>query len=940
MHRIAILFLLACAPPTTSQPMPPPPASLSLLVDDLSSPTIHASIWGAPPGAAVELLGSTRPPRSDDCRGTSCLDIFPDHVLASGRADHHGRLTWKWTGLPAGPDQLWHLQAMADGISSNRLTRRSTGDCPDDAAEPNNTRATAAPAGSWTDLETCLNDEDWFVTEVPPGAGVRAEIRRPGQVDFRPHDEDVRIVIGDNAQFSTASWWVNRSMDTKRVYARVTSSRPHEPTYDLDFATVDIGECAPPSNISMSSAQPLPLDTPVRQRVCTDDERWFSIDVTDPGRLHLVFDTPYADGSVRVALIDAASGMVATEGDTGVLSHLVTPGTWLVRVEREPSRSDPLSDGVEFDLRTRLFDDGACDDDAFEPNDLIPTPILSGEQLWATGCQGDVDQYSFHLNRGQEYTFQALYDRTDNYQLPTGALHYPNGQTIYLLYTSNVTRLTATSTGIHRMELNDWRPGEHYPGVPYALRVDVLPDACTPDPFDAVDLAHGDTLVGRICPGGGVSVRVHADANQIVRMTTTSPSFSSVLAPQIRGTSGYPIVMENQRGRYVSHYRLTDAGAVAAQYPWPAGGALAGKDYAVAVEVVDPEPCLPPPNDSLLRARPISAGVHDVHVCDLGEAWFRLDPPVGDHLQLSLTIEDPNGHIGLRVLDATGTIVPDDVRTNLYRDQTGAPLWVKLDGQRSTLGGAIPSTLEVEYLTPAPCITDAWEPNDTPNDAAIVPFGTVNASACRRSDDYYAVPLSVGDQLRYGLEQHGEGSFTVDLLSPTGDVLTPPPIPRDGTAAVASVDGQYQIVVRHQSDAIDGASVDYSLTLERIPFEACNDDGLEPDNTSADATPALGDQAAVACLGDVDWFETWVAQNNVLEANVLFERRGGEELEVAILDASNTVLSSLQSTDSPMVLRTVAQQGGPHSIRVRALTDDLTGRGVPYNLQTSTIPRP
>ena len=101
------------------------------------------------------------------------------------------------------------------------------------------------------------------------------------------------------------------------------------------------------------------------------------------------------------------------------------------------------------------------------------------------------------------------------------------------------------------------------------------------------------------------------------------------------------------------------------------------------------------------------------------------------------------------------------------------------------------------------------------------------------------------------------------------------------------------------------------------PPPLCNDDGFEPNDTIAQATPVdLGTTtSAKACAGNDDLFAV-AAAGQVVTASLTFDSTA--VLEVALLDASGSVLASAAGS-SPQTVSTPTAVTGTVYVRVRAV---------------------
>lgn len=231
------------------------------------------------------------------------------------------------------------------------------------------------------------------------------------------------------------------------------------------------------------------------------------------------------------------------------------------------------------------------------------------------------------------------------------------------------------------------------------------------------------------------------------------------------------------------------------------------------------------------------------------------------------------------------------------------------------------------------CADDGLEPNNGPSIASSLDFGggtQAQASGlvvCPELDDWYAVPVTVGQQLQVTATYphlDSKGLVRVEVWEPTGTQAMLSNASK-GTSSVTLPwvwqAGTWYVRVANQAQGTSLAPYTYSLAVSTAagdPLAACEADVFEPNN--AFVQPALigcGLQTATLCRGDVDLYRVELYAGQTLKVT-LEHLQGG--LEMLLLrsgggtpiatKAGNGSLSYAAQTDHTVFLR-VQAKGDP-----------------------------
>ena len=252
--------------------------------------------------------------------------------------------------------------------------------------------------------------------------------------------------------------------------------------------------------------------------------------------------------------------------------------------------------------------------------------------------------------------------------------------------------------------------------------------------------------------------------------------------------------------------------------------------------------------------------------------------------------------------------------------------------------------LEIEVA--APCIDDGFEDNDSQLSAVTLSSGsTVDLGICPNDDDYYSVPLLVGDELNVDLSfGHADGNIDLEVMDPSYNLVAASYSVTDDEAVgpiVVSADGDHLIRVVLAADSGPLLGNSYDILVDVVPISSiCFDDYSEENDSSLTATlvttgpwPSL-----MTCEGDDDWFAISLLTGDELTVDVLFNDAEGD-IDAQLIDPAGNVVVDGNSGDDNEVLGPVpVTPGGLWLVRVFLLADAGGYAGNGYDMQVAVTP--
>jgi hypothetical protein len=205
-------------------------------------------------------------------------------------------------------------------------------------------------------------------------------------------------------------------------------------------------------------------------------------------------------------------------------------------------------------------------------------------------------------------------------------------------------------------------------------------------------------------------------------------------------------------------------------------------------------------------------------VCPDDVDWFRIDAEAGDRLVIDLRFRHDDGDLDVALYgpDLVEWDRADSADDNELLDADvpeSGPWWVQVYGFD---GATADYTLSYERQPGAgACVDDELEDDDTPRAAAtILPPQVLNARLCPADDDHKVIWLAQGARLNVTAEfAHQEGDLDLELLSPTGEVLSSSRSETDNEALGIEIRAGGWYTLRVLGFALNRDGVDYALRM-------------------------------------------------------------------------------------------------------------------------------
>jgi hypothetical protein len=167
---------------------------------------------------------------------------------------------------------------------------------------------------------------------------------------------------------------------------------------------------------------------------------------------------------------------------------------------------------------------------------------------------------------------------------------------------------------------------------------------------------------------------------------------------------------------------------------------------------------------------------------------------------------------------------------------------------------------------PKDCQPDRYEPNNDDVKAFNVAPGSYrNLSLCLNDVDWYSISLSRGDQLGINLDADAfsENTYSTVVKAVSGRTLSAGKLL---VSYVAPANAKYFVVVSN-TDAFQS----YDITFLKSRGVPCDDDALEPNDVSTQATAlnVMSQADGKICPQDVDWFKANVPMGKTVKASLV-----------------------------------------------------------------------
>jgi len=868
-----------------------------------------------------------------------------------------------WTAVLAG-DHLVQVELVTDaGVFPGNAYDLTIGvtaapSCVDDTWEENDSQV-AAPTitdGTYTPLQSCAGDDDWFGVWVEDGGILDANILfddSEGNIDLRVVDPGGTTVASSLSTTSDES--VSYSAATTGLHAvrvTLTSEDGIVPgnAYDLEV------EVTPPciddgyeDNDSQLSAVPIGTGATNGLGSCPSDDDYYEVDlvVGDELNVDLLFD--HAEGNIDLEVLDPSYNLVAAAysvTDDEAVGPIVASadGDHLVRVFL--AADSGLLLGNSYDVIVDVLPiSSICFDDFSEENDtsLTATPVSAGAYPSLMTCDADDDWFAISLLTGDELTVDVFFNDAEgdiDAQLldPSGALVIDGNSSDD---DEVLGPIAVTPGGLWLIRVFLFADAGAYAGNEYDLQLGVTPAACgddvwedndydvyaaaiTPDvypdlvscPLDEDWFALEGVFIGDVLTGeltfsdaeGDIDVELIDPIGTVVDLGNTATDDETVSA-----LAGLP-------GTWLFHVWL-DAD----------DGVVLGNSYEFELDLVpvDCEDDALEDNDDEFNAVTIASGYFGgLSSCPTDEDWYVASVDAGGEILVDVFFDDEQGDIDMELIDPTGAVVDSGVSSD--DDEQVGPWTVTTSGDHLIRvylyddGGDLPGndyTMDAALM--GPCIDDSYEEDDNALAATPIVVGNYTGlSACPFDEDWFTIELTTGDDLLVDLFfAASEGDVELALFDPS-DTIVDAAIANSSGAQLgpytALVDGTYGMRVQLGADAGNSfGNSPYSMDVS-VNLAVCLDDSYENNDTDSAATILSGGvyPGIQICPADEDWFAVEALIGDEITVQLGFEHAFGD-IDMEYFDPNGAFQdSSLTSTDDEAVGPDIVTTAGYQLIRV------------------------
>lgn len=128
---------------------------------------------------------------------------------------------------------------------------------------------------------------------------------------------------------------------------------------------------------------------------------------------------------------------------------------------------------------------------------------------------------------------------------------------------------------------------------------------------------------------------------------------------------------------------------------------------------------------------------------------------------------------------------------------------------------------DAALAAPSTCMDDVFEDNDSAGDPAPVTEGSIEGlRSCELDDDYFSIPLSVGDEITIDVTfSHAEGDIQLALINPSDTLVASSESDDDNEQVIYTAPGAGIFVISVYLLADSGVSEgnDYNLDITIVP---------------------------------------------------------------------------------------------------------------------------
>ena len=703
---------------------------------------------------------------------------------------------------------------------------------------------------------------------------------------------------------------------------------------------------------------------------CPGDDDYYSLNLEEGETLDVDLAFAHDEGNLDLRLVDPDGAVVAlslsADDDEQASWQAEQDGFHFIRVNLLADTG--TSPGNTYDLDIAL-EAPPCVDDGLEENDAEAdaVPMVDGGTLDLRVCDSDDDWYAISMAPGDELGAFVFFDHTEgNVDLEL----YDTTSAVVAVSVSStdneaISGFVASLPGDHLLRVTLTSDAGVVPGNSYDmdLQLTTWVPACVDDLLEENDVSTAATPMTAgswsglgACPADEDWYAIALAAGDTLDVALLSPALEGNVDLMLVDPAGVVVAISNGTNdtEGLSWTAVLDGDHLIQVVLVTDVGVFPGNAYDLTIGITLAPTCTDDTweeNDSQISAPTLTDGLYSpLRSCAGDDDWFGVWLESGGILDVSVLFDDGEGNIDLRVVEPGGAVVASSLSTTSDESISWSAATTGLHAARVTLAaedGLVPgNAYDLEISVTPPCVDDGFEDNDSQLTAAALSTGaTTGLGACPLDDDYYAVPLLVGDELHVDLGfDHAEGNIELEVLDPSYNLVAAAYSVTDDEAVgpiVAAADGVHLIRVFLGADGGALLGNTYSILVDVLPISSiCFDDFSEENDSALTATPVSSGPypSLMSCDADEDWFAVSLLTGDELTVDVFFNDAEGD-IDVELIDpAGNVVVYGNTGDDDETLGPLTVTPGGLWLVRVFLLADAGAYAGNGYDLQLAVTP--
>ncbi len=648
-----------------------------------------------------------------------------------------------------------------------------------------------------------------------------------------------------------------------------------------------------------SFSQAYTLESGIRKlRLCPSDDDYFKLHLSYQDKIRIRINT----SSIKTIPLYLFSGkdlsnpmaytLIKNSGELSIPS-IQEPGYYYIKAEASDTE---INYEIEVEITSQST---SCEEDIFERNDSESSAkeITSGIYNELSLCPGDVDYYSFKLNKGDRVEINVPGNNIKAEFYESGM----SGKNININTKNNID-IAGSDTFFLRI-YSDSQNTEKY-----SLEILIQSsNSCTDDGYEENDnisnnaeLPLNKEINLRLCPSDDdwFSVRTYGRPTKILLTSSTNISFE-IYSPN---DSSEPILYSDTldpNTEVAEFENLPDTIIIRV----PSKNSLL--EYKIKV-VTDSELCSDDsyePNNTISGAKRMEAGSYNsLMLCPLDEDYYLFTLNQNDRIEIETNFDSTKADIDLVLYDP---LLKESAYSITSTGNEKIDYTARMSGNHilnvfAWDNGSAPYQMNVKVTKNQSCTDDRFEENDSVITATkILSDEIYGLTICPSDYDYYSVTLNKGDKLSTGVfYTESKGKLYSALISSDGKTVFATGEKQSGDIVLnitAPYSGEYILLVRGADNTVKN---DYDILIDIQKNSVCIDDRYE-ENDSAQYAPAVAKgeiSQLVLCPQDADFYRVYMFSGDLILAEVSVTDSSTADYSLTLLDASGKILDAQTGT--------------------------------------------